>query len=129
MTIISKKRLSELVKRLRISDQEAESQGFMWLELGMRVRLKTGYPQLQFSQIDDQFILNVRIPTADPGYDTSRDMSIEEMITFVLVAKEKSPNERMTKELIKKIKTLLINQKTKISAVLEEIEQSLKLIE
>ncbi|KKR45711.1 MAG: hypothetical protein UT82_C0023G0006 [Parcubacteria group bacterium GW2011_GWB1_40_14] len=126
---LTKKRLSELEKNLHIRDFEAERQGFMSLELGVRVGLKTGYPELQFTQFNDEFILDVTIPSNDPEYDTRRDMTIDEMLTFVLVAKEKAPNERLTKELIKKVRTLLTNQKTEIGLVLEQIEQSLRLIE
>ncbi len=129
MTILSEKRLSELVKRLSLSDYEAEGQGFMSLELGKRVGLKTGYPDLQFSQFKDEFLLDVTIPADDPEWDTRREMTMDEMLTFVLVARNKYPNERMTKELIKKVKSLLTVQKTELNLALEKIDQSLKLIE
>lgn len=122
-------RLSELVKRLRISDYELLRQSFMSLELGTSVGLTTGYPQLQFSQFEDAFFLDVTIPADVPEYDTRREITIDEMLTFVLVAKEKFPNERMTKELIKKVRALLTIKKNEITIALEEIEQSLKLIE
>jgi hypothetical protein len=129
MVELSKKRLSKLVKKLYLREYEAEKQGYISLELGVRVGLKTGYPHLQFSQFKDEYCLDVTIPSDDPEYDTRRDITIDEMLTFVLVAKEKFPNERMTRELIKKVRTLLTNQKTEIDLVLKQIEQSLKLIE
>lgn len=129
MTILSKKRLSELVNNLWVLDHEADKHGFMSLELGKKVGLRTGYPALQFSQHNDDFFLDVTIPSDDPEYDTRRDVTIDEMLIFVLVAKEKFPNERMTKELTKKVKTLLTNKKTEINLVLEHIDRSLKLIE
>ncbi len=129
MNILSKERLSELVDVLRISDYEAHKRGFMSLELGTRVGLKTGYPQLRFSQIEDEFILDVTIPSDQHGYDATREIDINEMLTFVLVAKKKLPNERMTKELIKKVRALLTDKKAEINLALEQIEQSLVLIE
>ena len=129
MTILSKKRLSELVKNLWILDHEADKHGFMSLELGKRVGLRTGYPALQFSQHNDDFFLDVTIPSYEPEYDTRRDVTIDEMLTFVLVAKEKFPNERMTKELIKKVKTILTDKKAELNIALDQIDNSLKLIE
>lgn len=129
MTILSKKRLTELAKRLYIKDYETQRHGFMSLELGTRVGLTTGYPELQFSQFEDVFVLDVTVPTGDSEYDTSRAITIDEMLTFVLVAKKKYPNERMTKELIKKVKTILADKKAEISIALEQVNDSLKQIE
>jgi hypothetical protein len=118
---LSEDRLHELVKVLRISDYEEHGQGFMFLELGKRKGLKTGYPQLGFSQFGNDFSLEVTIPSSDPGYDTRRTITLEEMVTFVRVAKKKAPNERMTKELIKKVNTYLTDKQAEITRALELI--------
>ncbi len=118
---LSEERLVELAKKLRISNYESIGQGFISLELGTKEGLKTGYPQLRFSQFEDGFSLDVTIPSDTPGYDTSREITLDEMIIFVQVAKRTAPNSWITKKLFK-IVCRHLEEKQK------EIRQALKLI-
>jgi|GEM_PF-5278239 hypothetical protein len=121
MLELSEERLVELVKRIKILDHEEQRNGLMSLELGTREGQKTGYPQLTLHQYQGLFTLFVTIPSDTYGYDTHREMTIEEMVTFVRVAKKKAPNERLTKELIKKVNSYLTEKQTEITRAIELI--------
>jgi hypothetical protein len=118
---LSEERLVELAKILRISNYESIGQGFISLELGTKEGLKTGYPQLRFSQFKDGYSLDVTIPSDTLGYDTSREITLEEMIILVRVTKKSTPNSWITKKLFKIVHQQLEEKQ-------KEIRQALKLI-
>lgn len=122
MLEISEERLVELSNNLWSSDLKGYERGYMSLELGQKEGLVTGYPELFIIQFKDEYILSVTIPSGSPGYDKRRDITLEEMVTFVLVAKRKAPNERMTAELVKKVKEILTGQKELLERALELIK-------
>lgn len=120
---LSEERLAKLMNNIGILDRIGDGQGFMVLELSERVGLNTGYPRLSIHQFGNEFDLIAAVPSVlQPGYDTNRVITLEEMVTFVLVAKKKFPNERMTKELIKKVTTYLNDKQAEINRARELIE-------
>lgn len=121
---LSEERLAELSLKLRITDTQVlrdHGQGFISLEIGIGIGPESKYPRLSFYQFDHKFYINVTVPSHQRGYDSTREMTLEEMTLFVRVAKRASPDARMTKELIKKVTELLTTNRDELNAALDLI--------
>ncbi len=126
METLSDKRFAELKEKIRITDYPMIRQGFISLEMGVRHGLRTGYPDLRFSQIEETSFLEVTIPSGEEGYDTRREMTGEELVTLVKVAQAVYPGERMVNELVKKAESVLKGKKAEIELALAQIKEFIK---
>lgn len=104
--------------------------GFMSLKLGEGDETMPGYRKLIFEkQHDSVFILAAKEPDPDdPGYQRSRPLTLNEIVTFVQVARHVCPDKQMTTDLIRVAEETLTDQQSESPNEVDAIDQALNII-